>query len=389
MGRRHRTSKTKCKRTSKTKCKPKSRSRPTKAKLQQSQQFSSEAKFQQTQQRRAAAAHAAAKKLWPTKKENPLIAPLEGSLSCKLADKYIQSWEPGRVGKQVNLLILAESHARTPSELLGKSCIDVDTANTVGHYGHLNIVHCITYGESWLMGEDAFKDSTTTAKIGCTSGTLQFWRLLAALSGHLDVREDGGDPLEGAEKTTAAMSKAFSSIEGTSKDSLARRNQRIQAKAVIKQQLMERGIQLADVSPEPLYAGGGNETRTNQTTGNRYTTKTNKLPKKTLEALLSAAFEKYAEYLIQRSKPKLVLVFGKTVEKAIGKDRLAQVVEKNGGHYLCAIQHPSYNCIRGRKFLPHLRMLRDLALKVQGPTDAKDLQAMIEQKLSEKMEIPK
>jgi len=316
----------------------------------------------------AVKAHAAVSKLWPT--DSDTIAPLEGVECCTLANAHIEQWGPPNTNDRLNLLILAESHATTHANLVGQKPSSTFTIlkSHHDHLGHLNLVHCLSYGESWMLPAKVFEGLSKTVQLGCKHGTPQFWRTLAALAGNLDFGENA-DPLDKAESRTAEEYTAiFADIEGHDP---AKRESRVQAKLNIRQELSQRGILLADVSPVPIYAGGGTIKRTNQKTGKIYTDKANKLPTQIKMAIIKTAFEMYAQFLVQRYRPHFVLVFGTSVEQAISETVLTALCAAHGGHYLGALQHPSYNQLQGRMLLPHLRLLRDLAHMVQNKQERK------------------
>ena len=100
--------------------------------------------------------------------------------------------------------------------------------------------------------------------------------------------------------------------------------------------------------------------------------------------------------MIAYYQPRFVLLLGTSVEQAIGKAEIEQVVSQasragggGGGGYLGALQHPSYNRIQGRKFLPTLFALRRLAQQVQRPDVTVDvLRASIHKEMARHIPIP-
>jgi hypothetical protein len=274
----------------------------------------------------------------------------------------------------IQLLIMAESHAATDPSIVGER-IDFTSEGSnqdllnCFNIGHLNLVHCLSYGEGWLLPEKEIGYLNSTSKRGIATGTKQFWRALAALSGEFDFNNDSTtkkakltekDPLGNEDETLASFNSKFAHFEAQQKRDILSGERRLAAKANIIQALRKRGILLVDVSPVPIYAGGGTETIINKTTGKPYTTKKNKLPMETYNKIIRAAWNNYAKYLLQRYRPKNVLLFGLNLEKAIGRPVIQKEIEAVNGTYLGARQHPSYNCIQGRKFIPSLRQFRDL-----------------------------
>ena len=172
-------------------------------------------------QQRAINAHASISRIWPT--DNDKIAPLEDVECCVLANSYTESWAPTAAAAPssssnngVRLLVLAESHATTHRRLTGARLADPALAQRVGHRGHLNVVHCLSYGESWMLEQEEKEEETAaeaplgrnsssssssseksnekdkmdaTVLNGCKRGTPQFWRVLAALAGIVDTRQ--------------------------------------------------------------------------------------------------------------------------------------------------------------------------------------------------------
>lgn len=301
---------------------------------------------------RVVEAHQAIQKVWPS--DSPNVAPLEPVDCCLLAHQYYSLWEPSPSSchdRPVNLLLMAESHAATAQSLVGAQINEKFKAD-VPHLGHLNVVHCLSYGESWLL-EQIPKNLSKSALRGILMGTRQFWKLLAALSGDLDVKDNGYDPLQSEE----TFKSAFRHIEGTEPQF---REKRLQAKLSIREGLKKRGILLVDCSATPIYAGGGTKKYTNKKTGKEYTSRENKLPEKDVHKVIRAAWNCYSKYLLRRYRPREFLLLGLRIEKAIGKDAIQQEAVDCGSNYLGARHHPSWNKILGSKFLPKLREYRAL-----------------------------
>jgi len=174
-------------------------------------------------EQRAINAHASISKIWPT--DNDKIAPLEDVECCVLANAYIESWaptapsssnnsnhNPATETSDVRLLVLVESHAATHRQLTGTKLADPNLAELLGHLGHLNLVHCLTYGEFWLLTQMLKKEEMdATVLNGCKRGTPQFWRVLAALAGIVDTDNENnkgiGDRGEDGKKTSEVFSQ--------------------------------------------------------------------------------------------------------------------------------------------------------------------------------------
>lgn len=311
-------------------------------------------------------AHAEISKVWPKSKDVARLEPLE---SCILAHNYYRIWMPYKLGASnklppVKLMIMAESHSSTNSSIVGAPCSDALDESL--HIGHLNLIHSLSYGESWLLSEEQLKRLPQGEQRAISGGTKQFWRSLSAVGGELDVDgRVGSDYLQGKNVTTEDLNAAFSHIEGAKKDDTEEvREERLAAKITLVHKLRERGILLVDTSPVPIYTGGGVVTRFNKKTGTPYKSRANKLPVPVYKKVIEVAWHLYAKHLIQHYRPENVLMFGINVEKAIGKSVIEEEVNSVGGLYLGATQHPSYNKIQGYKFTPSLIYLRDVGKAV-------------------------
>lgn len=101
-------------------------------------------------------------------------------------------------------MIMAESHASTAASLVGEPC--VLGRELQSFHRHLNLVHCLSYGEPWMLPKVRLECLTPTIRRGIESGTQQFWRVMSALAGELDP---GGvtDPLEEETLVTLFVSR--------------------------------------------------------------------------------------------------------------------------------------------------------------------------------------
>jgi hypothetical protein len=57
------------------------------------------------------------------------------------------------------------------------------------HYGHKNLVNCVSYGRSWLLDSSQMLSLTDGKRKSVSMGTNQFWRVLSTLVGNCDVHE--------------------------------------------------------------------------------------------------------------------------------------------------------------------------------------------------------
>ena len=301
--------------------------------------------------RRILVTHKIMVKVWPT--NSAKIPPLEPITCSFMAHNYYKLWEPPpEVG--VRLLIMAESHNTTDSTILERK---IDPSRNpllqeLPHIGHLNVVHCLSYGESWLLDVDD-EELEKTVRLGAKAVTRQFWKLLAALAGDLDFKENETDPL-----LTQDYKSVFSHLEGCEE---AHRKQRLSSKLSIIERLKKRGILLVDCSATPLYKGGNNVKRINQRTGKEYYTKENKLSPIDYNNAIRAAWYNYSKHLIRHYGPKKFLILGKSVEQAITVKEVEKMTGKCGAAYLGAMNHPSCNTSLGAvRFIPYLQQFREL-----------------------------
>ena len=109
-----------------------------------------------------------------------------------------------------NILFLVESPAFTPLPSLGQpytiTCInDAVLCNTMHtllvqhHVGHINLVHCPTYGELPFIQLDSAQMISKVKEHSIDTGTPQFWKTMLVLSGYFDCyanREEKDDPLQ-------------------------------------------------------------------------------------------------------------------------------------------------------------------------------------------------
>lgn len=320
------------------------KSAPKKVVLRRSKRNKS--KFKSLEEAQIKKAHAAITKVWP--KGNAAHMPCLDA--CQLTHKYYKESAPS----QVKLLVLSESPNYTNPLALGvKAVVDDDS-----HHGHVNLVHCTSYGENWMLPEEFQNDRSINA------GTRQFWRLFSVLAGDQDILEEGNDPLE-QNGTIESFNAIFSHIQPPKSQvkakQVAARLPRLQAKKKVMEAMRQRGILLADVCPSAIYKGGNKVWRKNKKTGHRYFTNANKMTTVDYNNVIKAAWEQYASHMIQTYRPKNVLLLGKDIQKAIGSDVIQAACGEIGGKFLGTTQHPSYSHIGGRKFLPHLRLYREIA----------------------------
>jgi len=298
--------------------------------------------------------------LWPKAKEEFLTS----AATAMRVDEYYRAGLPKG---QVKLVVLSESPCFTRDDI-ANMLVDLKVFEEAGikfegPQNHVNLVHCLTYGEGWALDESTIKASTEDKKRQYNAGTWPFWKVLATIAGMTDVREDGYDPLA----TNETIEKAYKSIiGGGSSASKKRRKERIINKHQVLEKLREMGILLIDICPYAIYMGGGSIFRTNKETGNIYHTPKHKLADRDYIPMIKAAFETYSAPFLQDVKPEKVLLLGRKVEVAIGKNVLQNVVSSFGGTLLETMIHPCANEFFGKNAVSSLRTVRSHAIAARG-----------------------
>ncbi|KAI2513261.1 hypothetical protein MHU86_1032 [Fragilaria crotonensis] len=275
--------------------------------------------------------------IWPDKENAPPLPSLE---SCVLAHRYQESWAPSmQEDDGVNLLVLGESHLSTDSSLLGTQIDATEHPEfALPTLGHINLVHCPSYGELALLPESFRETMSSSNRNTVKTGTWQFWRVLSVLSGFTDFDPANCD-VDVLESTTP-LRTVFSSLHKTN-SSL---QQRLATKAEILHRLRQRRIMFADVCPAPIAVGGNNCMKVlNKETGTYYTTKRVSLNDASKSAIIRTAWNKYSSHLVRKYKPRYVLVLGRSVLSSIGVDALEESLVSHGGLLLGSMYHPSCN----------------------------------------------
>lgn len=320
-------------------------------------------------------AHLEISNVWPTHGKFPPIGPAESAI---LANQYYELHAPP-ADQGVKVLLLAESHASTCASIVGASCID----GVPKHIGHLNLVHCLTYGEKHVLDLDnhvAANPPTESVIRSLDIGTLAFWRLLASCAGTMDM-----PPTATPDQDPLNVSKAHAAFHTIEKGPAKRRKTagdspreaaltRVANKADILQRLAERGVMLVDLCPVPIYVGGGGNTvkRVNKKTGNTYTCRNKSLSAKERTRILRTSWDHYASKVIEQYKPQYVIVLGKAVMKGIGGESiLEKCLEKHNGKSLGCLYHPSsHEMYAWENQRVQLQFVRDVAQYVsEYPND--------------------
>ena len=265
-----------------------------------------------------------------------------------------------------NILFLAESPAFTPLPSLGQlytvTCID-DTVlrNTMQtllmqhHVGHINLVHCPTYGELPFIQLDSAQMISKGKEHSIDTGTPQFWKTMLMLSGYFDCyanREEKDDPLQ----NVLLFRDSFEFLIGNRNEkSMEARAGRIIQRIQVLENVKRRGVILADVCLVPIYSGIGNTVmRINQSMGLPYKDQGIKFKGNSKQQIVKAAWASYRVELVKYYKLRHLVNLGKGVHKAIGQDELGLVMQGMGGEYLGYIKHPSWNGHYGYNIMPLL-----------------------------------
>jgi hypothetical protein len=218
--------------------------------------------------------------------------------------------------------------------------------------GHINLVHCASYGEWWLILDGkALEDCPS-------SGTATWWKLLATLAGVVDPPKRGTDPLEGEDQevwTTVFKGMTHDCGPVGSEE----RMQQVKNKVQILLKLKECGICIMDISPIAIFLASGSKKVIAKKSGKAYSTPIHSLKNKDYKAIMQLCWNTYTLPLIKKLKPKQVIILGEKPANAIG--RPTSVTCSNGEeakiHYLI---HPSSRTYNQSKYMPILREVREL-----------------------------
>ena len=154
--------------------------------------------------------HESLSSVWPKSKDEPSF-PDDVCAPILANEYYLHSMLTTHCDGHfnANILFLAESPAFTPLPSLGQlytiTCInDAVLRNTMHtllmqhHVGHINLVHCPTYGVLPFIQLDSAKTISEGKECSIDTGTPQFWKTMLVLSGYFDCyanREEKDDPL--------------------------------------------------------------------------------------------------------------------------------------------------------------------------------------------------
>jgi hypothetical protein len=219
------------------------------------------------------------------------------------------------------------------------------------HYGHINLVNCVSHGESWLIPPSDMLSLTTGKRTLVRMGTDQFWRVLSMLAGDCDVQcHKGCDSTIDLLAESKKIKDTFGHVVGGSRPVVGNKSDgdnifsRLQNTICILKAWKERQIVVADVCPFTIYNGVNNMVkRSNQKTGNHYNDRKQSLSAKEHAVILRISWEGHAQHLVKYYNPMQLVVLGVGVKKAITRVKLDAIMQGTGGHYLGSLRHPSWN----------------------------------------------
>jgi hypothetical protein len=246
--------------------------------------------------------------------------------AVQTADYYYRDYfeggtPPTEVVKEedrLKLLVISESHARTNPEIVGVDILSQYDNLVPKKYqkGHLNLVHCLSYGEAWLAG---ITDKNAAA------GTLIFWKVFMILAGMIDDKITS----ENKKSLFAALLK-----ENTTKE------KRVATKVEILDRMEERKIQLIDMTPVHLYLASGTVHRESKE-GNIYYSARDPISAGEKSNFINYSWENYTKQILLQKRPRKVLILGKTIEDSIGEKAIHDFINSIGAECLGYRKHPS------------------------------------------------
>ena len=322
--------------------------------------------------KRAVSVHSLLEAVWPDEETAPSF-PADVSASILANEYYLKSLPLFNYSDEfkTNVLFLAESAAVTPALALGKpftveSITDDVLREELGgllqkhHLGHVNLVHCPTYGELPFIDLEG-EDLSEGEQKSIDGGTPQFWRVLLAISGYYDQFASGkaeNDPLRNQTLYKESADFVIGTAAGRNPNTRA---QRIKNRIRVMDEMQARGNVLADVCPVPLYAGVGSSFKCYSKKNKRwYTDRKIKFKASSKRKILQVSWREYGEELVEYYRPRKLVILGKSIHDAIGKEAHL-LVESFGGEYVGYVNHPSWNQFYGHKIMPLLCDLRKMA----------------------------
>ena len=303
--------------------------------------------------------------VWP-RHQHALMMYFEGvPATVAIVDRYYRDYLQGEIprplrnrfknSERLNLVVLSESHARSNPALVGLS-IHKDWYHLVPEAmrkGHVNLVHCLSYGEPWLLsGKDDISPDAERDN-GAKSGTPDFWKLLTVLAGLqgtclsdkvIEAKERKNNRRRihpGTELDDNNWDEAFALVDkANTKDP----EERVRNKVKILKRLQQRKVELLDISPVHIYLASGTAYVVNKTTGNVYDTKRHDMTQTEKHRVLRASWDHYTQPLLNQWRPRNIFVLGTTLLAAPeDQKRLEALCLSIGAKNRGAITHPSVN----------------------------------------------
>lgn len=225
--------------------------------------------------------------------------------------------------------------------------------------GHINLVHCLSYGEWWLVLEGE------KYKLCPKNGTSPWWKFLATLAGFVDKKANGHDPLAGDNTevwTTVFKDTVFcGGTPGSEK-----RQQQVRNKVAILEALRQYRIVVLDISPIAIFLASGTKEVLSRN-GKMYKTQVHSLSDAKYKAIMNLCWKKYMLPLIKKLKPEQVIILGDKPADAIGRPENVQL-ENNEKIVFKYLIHPSARTHQQSKYMPFLRKARDWTASARDVT---------------------
>jgi hypothetical protein len=246
--------------------------------------------------------------------------------------------------ERLNLVVIGESHARTNPATVGKQILPHFQGLVPKKYrkGHINLVHCLSYGETWLAGID---------DKGANAGTHQFWKLQRVLGG-----TDEEITEENFKGIFAPLLK-----EGTDGE------ERVRLKCSIMDQMERRKIKLVDMTPAYIYLAAGTVERPSQKKAKgTYTDRKATIKGKPEKAIIQYSWEHYIKPYLESHRPHNVVILGKSLNQLIGESEICHFLTSIGANYQGTHLHPSAHLLPSQR-IAELNKMRQIANDSQMP----------------------
>jgi hypothetical protein len=289
------------------------------------------------------------KKIWPKNLRKYLTGVFN---AVQTTDYYYRDYRNGEspfMGivdeiDRLNLVVISESHARTNPSIVGRQILAEHSHLVPFKYqkGHVNLVHCLSYGEAWLAGIDDKSAKT---------GTPSFWKLQMVLGGTDE------------EITADNFDRIFSPLlkSGTNPE------ERVSLKCSIMDQMEERKIKLIDMTPSYIYLASGSVKKpSKKKNGGSYTDRKDALQEKDKKEIILHSWEHYIKPYLTTWRPHNVIILGKNLTRFIREENIADFMRSIGGNYQGTLPHPSGHYGKSER-IAHMNNIRRIANDSQRP----------------------